>query len=77
VPTPSVAVAKLRRQGLASGSLVVFVGSNPFKASDRQYHGSQLVTLPAASASTPRLIQAARAGLRMIWWSGVRADTAT
>ena len=46
--------------------------SNPFKPNEPQYHASQLVTLPVATSSTPKLIQAALHGLRAIWKSGVR-----
>src|SRR6185295_20272346 len=37
-----------------------------------QYHASQTVTLPVASADTAKIIRAALAGLNVVWRNGYR-----
>ena len=68
----SRAAAKMRRQGLACGSLAVFVETNPFREQDPQYRASQGVTLPVATADTAKLIAAAQRGLARVWRQGFR-----
>jgi DNA polymerase V len=68
----SRAAAKMRRQGLACGSLAVFVETNPLREQDPQYRASQGVTLPMATADTAKLIAAAQRGLARIWRQGFR-----
>lgn len=68
----SRAAEKLRRQRLAAGTVTVFLHTNPFRATERQYHASEVVRLSVASSSTPKLIQAAFYGLQRIFQSGVR-----
>ncbi len=68
----SRAAAKMRRQGLACGSLAVFVETNPFREQDPQYRASQGITLPVATADTAKLIAAAQRGLATIWRQGFR-----
>lgn len=66
------AAEKMRRQRLATSSLVVFVLTNKFKPTDPQYTVQQLVQLPVATADTAKLIRAARWGLSKIWKDGFR-----
>jgi DNA polymerase V len=63
---------KMRRQGLAASSLMVFVETNGFRPQDAQYHASQTVTLAVASADTAKIIRAALSGLAIIWRKGFR-----
>jgi DNA polymerase V len=66
------AAEKMRRQRLASATLVVFVLTNRFKPTDPQYTAQQLVQLPVATADTGKLIRAARWALAKIWKNGFR-----
>jgi DNA polymerase V len=66
------AAEKMRRQGLAASSLMVFVETNGFRPQDAQYYASQTVTLPSASADTAKIIRAALSGLAAIWRDGFR-----
>ena len=52
----SRAAEKLRGQDLAAGRMVVFVQTNHFRPQDPQYHGTQPVRLPVATADTGKLI---------------------
>ena len=64
------AAEKMRRQGLATASLSVFVETNRFKPGDPQYCASQGVQLPVATADTGKLTRAALRGLAVIWRTG-------
>ncbi|MBK8639916.1 MAG: Y-family DNA polymerase [Chromatiaceae bacterium] len=64
------AAAKLRLAGLEAGLLQVFIGTNPFKPEAPQYHPGATVPLAIPTADTPRLLRAARAGLRQIYTPG-------
>lgn len=64
------AAEKMRRQGLATANLVVFVETNRFRPDDPQHCASQAVQLPVATADTGKLIAAALRGLRPIWRGG-------
>ena len=66
------AAVKLRRQGLAAGTVAAFVETNPFREQDRQYTAGRSVTLAVASADTGRLIRAAQLALAAIWKDGYR-----
>ena len=55
-------VDKMRRQGLTTYNLIVFIETNPFKKQDRQYRASQAVQLPIAVGDTSRLVAAAKNG---------------
>lgn len=66
------AAVKMRRQGLAAGQLTVFVMTNRFKATEKQYSAQQLIRLPVATADTGRLIRAATWSLAKIWKEGFR-----
>lgn len=68
----SRAAAKMRRQGLATAHISVFVETNPFRERDPQYRASRGVTLPVATADTARLIKAAQTALAAIWRDGYR-----
>lgn len=66
------AAEKMRRQNLATANLLVFVQTNRFKPSERQYAGQHTVQLPVASADTGRLLAAARWAVGKIWRQGYR-----
>ena len=66
------AAEKLRRQGLAASSLMVFATTNRHKPQEAQYYGQQAVQLSTASADTPRLVKAAMRGLAEVWRPGYR-----
>jgi DNA polymerase V len=66
------AAMKLRRQGLATTVLQVFVTTNPFKPQERQYRATQTVLLLVASADTAVLLRAALRGLASVWRDGYR-----
>jgi DNA polymerase V len=66
------AAEKMRRQHLAASGLMVFLETNSFKPTEPQYHASQTVTLPVASADTAKIISAALAGLNVVWRKGYR-----
>lgn len=61
------AAEKLRRQSLATASLVVFIETNRFKPEDAQYYADRPVRLPVATSDTAKLIGAALAGLAASW----------
>lgn len=62
----------MRRQGLSTANIIVFIETNPFKKQDRQYRASQSVQLPIATSDTGRLVAAAKNGLRRIWAEGYK-----
>ena len=64
------AAEKMRRQGLATTNLVVFVEINRFRPGDPQHCASQAVQLPVATADAGKLTGAALRGLAPIWRSG-------
>lgn len=64
------AAEKMRRQNLATASVVVFIHTNQFKPSAPQYYGTREVELPVASADTSKLIAAAMQGLAAVWRKG-------
>lgn len=66
----SRAAEKMRRQGLVTASIGVFVNTNRFREQDAQYYGSQTVRLGIATADTAKLIRAALYGLSRIWRPG-------
>ena len=66
------AAEKMRRQHLATASLVVFVETNGFRPQDAQYQASKLVQLPVATADTAILITTAMRAVSVIWRSGYR-----
>jgi DNA polymerase V len=66
------AAEKMRRQHLATASLVVFVGTNGFRPQDAQYQASKLVQLPVTTADTATLITAAMRAVSAIWRTGHR-----
>lgn len=66
------AAEKLRRQHLVAGSVMVFIHTNPFQKSERQYSASDVVRLGVGSADTSKLITAALRGLKKIYRLGFR-----
>ena len=66
----SRAAEKMRRQGLVTPALQVFVNTNRFRVEDAQYYGAHTVHLPVATADTGRLIKAALHGVACIWKPG-------
>ncbi|MFN2366991.1 MAG: Y-family DNA polymerase, partial [Desulfurivibrionaceae bacterium] len=72
----AIGAAKLRQEGTAAGAIQVFILTNRFKESDRQYSGSTTIPLTTASACTPTLISAALRGLERIYRQGYRFNKA-
>jgi DNA polymerase V len=64
------AAEKLRTQGSVAGAIHVFVQTNRFRESDRQYNGAVVVPLADVSDDTPTLTASALAGLRHIYRAG-------
>ena len=68
----SRAAEKLRRQRLATASVLVFIETNRFKPEDAQHYAAGPVPLPVATSDTGKLISAALAGLSRIRREGYR-----
>lgn len=66
------AAEKLRKQGSAAGSLMVFIRTSPFRAKDAQYSRTVTIPLPRPTSDTRLLTSAAVAGLRGIYAAGFR-----
>ena len=66
------AAEKMRRQGLATSSLVVFLHTNRHKPDQPQYYAARPVQLPVATADTGKLTAAAMHGLGCVWRDGYR-----
>ena len=64
------AAEKMRRQGLATASLIVFAHTNRHRPDQPQYGGIWPVQLTVATADTGRLTRAAMFGLDCIWRDG-------
>ncbi len=64
------AAEKMRRQGLATASLIVFCHTNRYRPDQRQYGATRHVQLTIATADTGRLTKAAMFGLDCIWRDG-------
>ena len=64
------AAAKLRAQHSVAGAVYVFIQTNPFQESDRQYSAGLVVPLADVSNDTRTLTKAASHGLRRIYRSG-------
>ncbi len=64
------AAEKMRRQGLATDSLMVFCHTNRHKPGRPQYYGAWPVQLTVATADTGRLTRAAMHALDCIWRDG-------
>ncbi len=65
------AAFKLRKQGSWCKRLTVFVGTNPFKKSDLQYHNSLSIELPRSTQSTAILTKYALFVLERAFKEGV------
>ena len=68
----SRACVKLREQGLAVGVIRVFIQTNPFSKSERQYFNSATVKLAMPSADTRLVVEKAIQRLRKIYKPGYR-----
>lgn len=68
----SRAAEKMRRQGLVTAALTVFVTTNRFREQDEQYYGNHTVHLPVATSDTSRLLRGALHALDCIWKPGLR-----
>ena len=66
------AAEKMRRQNLTTANIAVWIETNSFKPTDRQYSASKSVRLPVATADTGKLIAAAMMGLGVIFKPGYR-----
>ena len=67
----SRAAEKLRRQHSLAAQILVFIRTSPFRT-DAQYSRSMVVPLRRPTADTAQLVQAALAGLKMIYRSGFK-----
>ncbi|MBB3938091.1 Y-family DNA polymerase [Aureimonas phyllosphaerae] len=63
---------KLRRHGLETAHLAVFMHTSEFNPRDRPYSAATTVHLPEASNDTLDLVRAAQRGARAIWRDGFR-----
>ena len=72
----SRAAFKLRQQASRAGQVLVFIHTNPFRRSERQYARSITVPLRRPSADTGTLAEAALRGLQAIWKPGFRIHKA-
>lgn len=63
---------KLRRQGLATVDLAVFVQTKPFREQDRQYFATKHLTLPVATADTAKIGVGPQRALAALWKPGFR-----
>lgn len=63
---------KLRNERSCCSLVTVFITTNPFRESDRQYSNSITVTLTSTSSYTPDLVEAALSGLERIYLKGFR-----
>lgn len=61
---------KLRRHGLETSHLVVFMHTARFNDRDPAHHGSKTVHLPESSADTLNLIEAAKRGAQAVFRQG-------
>lgn len=68
----SYAAQKLRKQGLATASVVVMVTTNKHKPEDAQYYATRPVWLTIGTSDTARLLRAALWGLKGIYRPGLR-----
>lgn len=62
---------KLRKEGLAAQTLMVFAHSNPFREQDTQYSASRVVPLVMPTQDTRKLTAAALAGLADLFVPGI------
>ena len=68
----SRAAEKLRNQGSVTGSIMVFIRTNPFNSEEPQYHRSIYTLLNQASNDTRQIISTAKRLLKEIYKSGYR-----
>jgi DNA polymerase V len=70
------AAFKLRQQATHAGQVLVFIHTNPFRRSERQYARSATIALRRPGADSAGIVQAALRGLRAIWQPGYRIHKA-
>jgi DNA polymerase V len=70
------AAFKLRRQHSHAGQVLVFIHTNPFRRSERQYARSITVPLRRPAPDSGSITRAALQGLRAIWQGGFRIHKA-
>jgi DNA polymerase V len=70
------AAFKLRRQDSHAAQVLVFIHTNPFRRSEKQYARSATIPLRRPSADTATIAHAALCGLRSIWQPGYRIHKA-
>ena len=68
----TTAAYKLRKQRALAQCVSVFIATNPFAKQDAQYQRTATLTLPAASADTRVIVQAALKALTTLYKSGYR-----
>jgi len=66
------AAEKMRRQGLATTGVVVFMHTNRFRPDLPQYAPSRAVRLPVATADTARILAASMNALEAVYKPGFR-----
>ena len=66
----SRACEKMRRQGKTASKAQLFIRTDPFRNDAGQYHGSLVLEIPVASASTQIWLHEASRGLKRIFRSG-------
>ncbi|MTI12510.1 Y-family DNA polymerase [Sansalvadorimonas verongulae] len=66
----SRACEKMRRQGKAAAKAQLFLRTDPFRKDDGQYHGSLVLQIPQASASTSIWLRETHKGLKRIFREG-------
>jgi len=72
----SRAAFKLRQQRTRASQVLVFIHTNPFRRSDKQYARSITMPLRRPSGDTAAIVQAALRGLLAIWQPGYRIHKA-
>ena len=72
----SRAAIKLRQQGSVAAQVLVFIHTNPFRRSERQFARSVTVPLRRPGADSATLANAALRGLAAIWQPGYRIHKA-
>jgi len=66
------AAVKLRRQGLVTNQLVVFMHTNPFNKEAPQYHPMVTVNMTVATSDSRRLVAAALKAVERMWQPNFR-----
>jgi DNA polymerase V len=70
------AAFKLRQQESHAGQVLVFIHTNPFRRSEKQYVQSATLRLRRPTSDTAAIVQRALDGLRQVWRPGFRIHKA-